>query len=310
MQITAPLQLISCGHPLDTSPAAFGSLTASDAHGEPTETLRQRLQSDGYLYLKGFYPRDDILTGRQTIIEELDSRRLVDRRFPLEQAVIDREHYVPSEATIESLSFLGQRPPLRDLLYGNPLRSFLNGLLDGPTRSFDFTWLRAVAQKGANPHCDIVYMGRGTDQLFTTWTPWGDIDLELGGLMVLEGSHQKSDRIQKYLQRDVDTYCENRPPSRNAKGNRHGWSWSGSLSNNPASLREKLGGRWLTNAFQAGDLMLFGMSLVHSSLDNHTDRFRLSSDTRHQRAHLAADPRWIGENPPGHSTASKQGRIC
>jgi hypothetical protein len=36
------------------------------------------------------------------------------------------------------------------------------------------------------------------------------------------------------------------------------------------------------------------------STTNRTDRVRLSSDTRHQRAAQRADERWVGEKPIGH----------
>lgn len=45
---------------------------------------------------------------------------------------------------------------------------------------------------GTAPHCDLVYMGRGTKNVFTMWVPYGEVPLELGGLMVLEQSHLKN----------------------------------------------------------------------------------------------------------------------
>ena len=53
-------------------------------------------------------------------------------------------------------------------------------------------------------------MGRGTTDLYTSWTPLGDIDRRLGGLIVLEGSHRLDDLKRTYGKTDVDTYCENR----------------------------------------------------------------------------------------------------
>jgi len=66
----------------------------------------------------------------------------------------------------------------------------------------------------------------------------------------------------------------------------------------------------LTTEWQAGDLITFKMNMVHGSLDNMTDRIRLSSDTRYQKASEPADERWIGPNPAGHTRAGKRGRIC
>jgi len=71
-----------------------------------------------------------------------------------------------------------------------------------------------------------------------------------------------------------------------------------------------VGGRWLTSQYRAGDLLVFSMYTVHASLDNHSDRIRLSSDTRYQLASEPIDERWIGEAPSAHGRASKRGRIC
>lgn len=51
---------------------------------------------------------------------------------------------------------------------------------------------------GTAPHCDIVYMGRGTQRLITNWIIYGDLTFDVGGLVVLEGSHKKSDKIRNY----------------------------------------------------------------------------------------------------------------
>src|SRR5665213_1695042 len=106
--------------------------------------------------------------------------------------------------------------------------------LGGKVRHFDFTWLRCISHGLGTPsHCDVVYMGRGTRKLYTAWVPLGDADFEMGGLMVLEGSH-KNERLQKtYGQRDVDAYCENRPED----GARTAFGSNGAFTANPNKIR-------------------------------------------------------------------------
>lgn len=60
---------------------------------------------------------------------------------------------------------------------------------------------------------------------------------------------------------------------------------------------EKLGFRRASAPFQAGDIMIFGMYLMHGSLDNMPARFRLSCDTRYQLADAEVDWRHMGEPP-------------
>ena len=38
-------------------------------------------------------------------------------------------------------------------------------------------------------HVDNVYMGRGTRNLYTMWTPFGDTTVEMGTLTVCEASN-------------------------------------------------------------------------------------------------------------------------
>ena len=77
------------------------------------------------------------------------------------------------------------------------------------------------------------------------------------------------------------------------------------------ALQQSLGGRWLTaEEYRLGDVVIFNMTLVHGSLDNSTDRIRLSTDTRYQLTSELADERWLGDKPAGHVAAMKRGRIC
>src|SRR5690606_21018693 len=132
-------------------------------------------------------------------------------------------------------------------------------LLGGPIRAFDHTWTRVMGPgAGTPPHCDSVYMGRGTQRVLTSWVPLGDIPLDLGGLVVMEGSHRHERLAAHYCKKDVDTYCANRlGPGQTPK------AWSGPardgwLSRDPARLRRGMKRRWLTaETFHAGDVVVF-----------------------------------------------------
>ena len=120
---------------------------------------------------------------------------------------------------------------------------------------------------------------------------------------------QRLERVRNtYGRLDVDSYCANHPNGEQfIEGTKR---WGGHLSKNAVRLREKLGGRWLTAEYRMGDLLTFGMFTVHASLDNQSDRVRISSDSRYQLASEPADHRWLGEAPIGHGLAGKRGRIC
>ena len=280
--LTRPLT--TQGHEIDRAPGAFGFLRSSMDVVDDGAALRERMQSDGYLYLPGYLNRDEVLSVRSGLLARVQVAGGLEPGTPTEAAIARRDrasYFMPDLAD--------DNPELMRLLYQGRMMAFYTRLLGGPVRHFDFTWMRAVAPgQGTAPHCDIVYMGRGTTNLFTAWTPLGDVSQEIGGLMVLENSH-KNDRLREtYGRKDADEYCANKVGTP-AEGASSAIGGAGAITFNPVRLRERLGGRWLTANFQAGDLLTFSMYTVHCSLDNHSDQIRLSSDTRYQLASEPAD---------------------
>jgi hypothetical protein len=304
--LTALPQLYSYGHALDMDDTKVGLLRDSSDAFDDVPELHRRFARDGYLYLKGCLDRDEVLGARGSLTERLAAAGVLDEKFPHIEGVckpgagyVFKPEITDGNVAVQTLLYSGRLPAFYEKFYGEGIRHY------------DFTWLRAIGPgKGTNPHCDLPYMGRGTHRHMTCWVPYGDISFELGGLMVLEGSHQRMDLLENYVYRDVDAFCENKPKeAQAAKAGK--WAFTGTLSHNPPIVREKFGGRWLTAEFRAGDFITFGMFLVHASLDNRTEnRLRISSDSRYQRASEPIDERWVGPNPPGHGTAGKKGRIC
>ena len=304
--LTALPQLYSFGHALDMADDKVGVLRDSCDAAEDVAELQRRFAEDGYLYLKGYLDRDEVLGARASLTERLAAAGVLDDNFPHTDAVCK-----PGSGYIFKPEITNNNPAIQKLLYSGRLTDFYRRYYGEEIRHYDFTWLRAIGPgKGTNPHCDLPYMGRGTHRHMTCWVPYGDISFELGGLMVLEGSHQRMDLLEHYIYRDVDAFCENKPKEADAaKAGK--WAFTGTLSHNPPVVRNKFGGRWLTTEFRAGDFITFGMFLVHASLDNRSaNQLRISSDARYQRASEPIDERWVGVNPPGHSTAGKRGRIC
>jgi len=306
MKTLSPIpQLHSYGHPLDMDEDKVGLLRdSSDAWSDPEE-LHRRLADEGYLYMKGCLDRDRVLEARASIVERM-----------VELGGLDPAHD-PMDAVLLPGKEFGFHPEFANneavqrLLYTGQLVEFYTRFFGEEIRHYDFTWLRAMGPgKGTNPHCDLPYMGRGTHQHMTCWLPYGDVSFQLGGLMILEGSHKRMDLLEHYVYRDVDSYCENKP-EQVKRAEDGGWTFTGTLSHNPPVVRNKFGGRWLTAEFQAGDFLTFGMFTVHAALDNRSNnRLRISTDSRYQRASEPIDERWVGINPPGHSKAGKRGRIC
>lgn len=287
---------------LDTSPEAFGELRRSRA---TDAGLAERLAEDGYLFLPGYLDREAVLAARADLLAGMAARGMLAESTDPADALPGPESH---GALLHELA--RDSVPLQEVLYGPRMLALYELLFGEPVRHFDYTWLRAVAPGGGTkPHMDNVFMNRGTARLLTAWTPLGDIDRTLGGVAVLAGSHRLEEIISTYAQRDVDLYCSNGEGAQD-KAAYESLLWDGVLTDDPRGFRAEHGLRWLTTDYRAGDLLTFPMYTAHGGLDNHADRYRISSDSRYQPASEPADPRWVGPNPSAHGSRSKQGVIC
>ncbi|RYG47724.1 phytanoyl-CoA dioxygenase [bacterium] len=300
-------RLTAGGVEIDTSPERFGWLRDSnDALGEVAE-LRRRMEEDGYLYLPGFLNRSDVQEVRRNLCDQLSEEGLLHPDRPREKAIARPGAAVAFRPDLANDG--PARPLLERTIYGERMMGFYGEFLGGEARHFDYTWLRVVAPgRGTYPHTDVVFMGRGTKNLYTAWVPLGDVPLEVGGLILIEGSHRDEEMRNGYSAHDVDTVCEvdgTRPMERS------GFSSGGSIGLDMAAVQQKIGGRLLTaKEFRMGDLLTFSIYTVHGSLDNGSDQIRMSSDSRYQLASDPVDERWVGDNPPGHGGNSVKGLIC
>jgi len=300
-------RLTSMKKHISTEPDVFGMLTDCTALLPNPSAMRAFMEAEGYLYLKGVLDTNTISAAHHIMAERLAARGQTDPAYPVDACIASPTSKVQF---MPDLSESNQ--PLHDVLYDGEMISIFETLLGAAVRHFDFTWVRAVApNRGTPPHMDIVYMGRGTKQLYTAWTPMCDIPITMGGLLVLERSHTHQRLNEGYGSKDVDEFCENKVgPEYSDMGGGGNIRAGGWLSDNPVKLRHALGGRWLTADYSAGDVLIFSVYTVHTSLDNASNRIRLSTDTRYQRADEPIDERWIGEHPIAHGKAGKRGKIC
>ncbi len=295
------------GRQLITAPTHFGPLRDSrELVGHPA-ALRARMAEDGYLYLPAMLDPARVAAARDSILAKLEAEGALHPDYPRAAGVIASGVHFTFRPDLAN-----GNAAVEQLLYTGVIMEFMQEFLGGPVLHYDFTWLRAKApgpNTATSPHCDIVFMSRGTKQLYTVWTPLSDISYDLGGLIVLENSHRRQDHLQEYWEFDVDTYCVN-----DTQDEAHErWAWGkggGAYSKDAIGVRQELGGRWLSAEYKAGDLLIFGMFTLHASLDNRTNRVRLSTDSRYQLAGEAVDERWIGAMPIAHGPDAKVGMIC
>ncbi len=248
------------------------------------EALRARMKEDGYLFIRGLHDKDQVLATRRRMLEKLAENGALDPKAPLMDAVINTAN--PRGKFFGGTNQLTTLPEFQELVKSQRLMNFFERFLGGPALTFDYKWLRVVSNGDfTGAHYDVVYMGRGTHNLYTTWTPIGDCTWDLAPLAVCSGSHK--DEFRKLH----DTYCKMDVDRDHVQG---------SFSDDPYEISEKFGGQWQTAEFKAGDALVFGMHTLHMSLKHTGKSYRISSDTRYQLAADPVDERWVGENPKAH----------
>ncbi|MXY99893.1 phytanoyl-CoA dioxygenase family protein [Candidatus Poribacteria bacterium] len=248
------------------------------------DALKERIAADGYLLIRGLHDKETVRTARHQILEKLAAKGMLAPETPLMDGIFNPDYPEPTSTGSMGNKTLTQLPAFKAVVEGAPVMDFFKRLLGGKARTFDFKWLRTAGPGSGSPiHCDIVFMGRGTQDLYSCWTPFGDVSLDMGPIVFCLGSNRFEKVRATYGQADVDRDMI-----------------EGHFSDDPLEIVEKFGGQWATTTFSAGDVIIFSMFLMHASLVNTSNKIRITADTRYQLASEPIDERWIGEKPKGH----------
>ena len=278
--------LFSNGVELDTSEERFGELRESNDILNDAEALRTRMEAEGYLFFRGLIDPDVVLEARREVLLKYAIVGEIDGiNHPVLDAIQSETSFIDKVNLRAFTESVRTGLAYQNVVLNEKLMAYLERLLGGAVHPYDFRWPRFVRPgEGCGFHYDGPYMNRGTDRVFTSWIPLGEVAKHEGALIILENSHKVDQLLDTYARKDAD---------------KDKISW---LSTNPRTLQEKFGGRWLTTDFRAGDVLSFGMHLLHGALDNCSPvrRCRLTSDTRYQKASEAIDDRWNGANPEAH----------
>jgi ectoine hydroxylase-related dioxygenase (phytanoyl-CoA dioxygenase family) len=256
--------------------------------------LRARFQDHGYVLLRNLIPQPAIRAARAEVLHVLREVGEVDGPAdnPVATGISRRAELHPDLGAF--WRNISESAALRQAVHHPALQAATAKLLNTETVPFDFVWLRAVTAGRSTPfHFDHPYMNRGSATPLTCWVPLGDVRIADGPIVLVDGSMGFDDLTDQYRGRDVDRES----------------GFSGSLPGNVIDLVKARGARFVTTDFSPGDVLVFGMFLLHGSLDNRATggRVRLSCDVRYQPASDARDDRWFGHPPKGHGNRSYGG---
>ncbi len=240
----------------------------------------QKLNEEGYIFLKGLLPRDLVLDVRERYFDRLDRSFFKDgdtRRGEFSGTVPPQDKAFgveghPAYEFVRSLAFraFADHPKLAataEMLMGSPAERI---------RRTPFRHFIPGTSKASRAHADGAYISNNAADVLTFWVPLGDCPVEAGGLVYLEGSHDLPELDETMRQEAPNDRPNDRRPVT------HDLKW----------IAEKTGHRWLIANYEAGDVVVHLASIIHASLDPVCDVMRLSTDIRFVRKGVACDPRW------------------
>jgi ectoine hydroxylase-related dioxygenase (phytanoyl-CoA dioxygenase family) len=282
--------LTSNGVVLDMSPRRLGDLMASDPQS-PMAELRAQYQRQGYLWLKGFFPREEILAFRAKFFSAFADLGLLEAGTDPQAGLYSGETVDARAANRVLMEFV--RTAAYEAFCLHPkLWTFYDAFLEGPSYLHKRKIIRYTTPGGGRAtgaHYDLIYLRSGTDRVCSSWIPLGDTPIEMGGLAYLEGSDALGRKMEaEFSERNKEL---SRAEQINAYNKNMGQGW---LTKDLPTLAEKADGRWLVADYEAGDMVIHSAYTIHAATDN-TDaqgRMRLSTDIRYQNVRDEIDARW------------------
>lgn len=285
--LATPLE--SNGIALSSEPHRLGWLTPTDP-AEPMERLRERYARDGYLWLKGILNKEEVLEFRRRYFERMREAGLIKEGTDPTLGIYSNEEDA-------ALVRKGSLEVVRWAAYEGfglapPIVQFYERFFEGPVYLHKRKIIRhkkPQVESCTPAHYDLVYLRGGTDKLCSSWIPIGDIPVEMGGLVYLEGSDAIGRQLEaEFNQKAKDLPDEERISAFNSYMNA-GW-----LGKDLAALAERFDTRWLMADYEVGDMVVHSAYMIHASTRN-TDvegRIRLSTDIRYQYIRDEIDVRW------------------
>ena len=256
LSIIAQMTTVQVG----TERRPFTPFAVSNDLVERPRELRARALQDGYVFCRGLLPEAPIMQVRRDISAILDAVGWLDAGTDPSDAISTQEarligtpEFNPIYDAIqklESFHTMAHHPALLQVAAG------LLGERGMPQPSIIARVLFPdKLEYTTPPHQDFILV-QGTPEVWTAWIPLGPCPVDLGGLAVLRGSHNRG---------ILPVHAE--------KG-------AGGLSVEAAWLD----GDWVSSPFETGDTLFFHSKTVHRGLPNLAgNRIRLSVDYRYQK---------------------------
>ena len=222
--------------------------------------LRQRFDTDGYVFIPGLLEPGLLLDLRRQIVDICaDCGWLKQDSDPMDAISWTAPKVEGEEAYFEVYDRIQRLQDFHALAHESAVLKLMRGLLGESAFPHPLSIARLVFPESKEwstpPHQDYVN-NQGTQDLYACWIPLSDCPRSLGSLAILEGSHRLGLQPVEY-----------------ALGAGHRQA---SLPAEAASME------WVAGDFKLGDVIAFHSLTIHRALPNDTDRMRISVDFRYQ----------------------------
>ena len=225
--------------------------------------LATRMRRDGYLFLRGLVPPDAIRTVQRQVAEIARADGWLRRDQPIEDAIADPAGFCidPEPTYLHTLRRINHLEDYHALKHHPALITLFERMLGGPILPHPRVLMRNIfparEEFTTKAHQDFPNV-QGTTEAFTAWMPLIDCPMQVGPLQVAAGSHTQG----------VFDF--------------HIGAGAGGIE-----IVDPLEGRWVSDDFAVGDVLIFHSMVVHKGVPNRSDKLRMSMDVRYQ---LASEP--------------------
>ncbi|KAH8893978.1 hypothetical protein GQ53DRAFT_860091 [Thozetella sp. PMI_491] len=305
----AHLSLESNFGPMDKDSIGYLQPTLAST---PIEIMRERFERDGYLFVKGLLKKEDVLACRRAYFEHMAPSGLLRPGTDAVEGIFsgaDSRKYLPpgnlrrlfglkddpqSDKYVELMISAHEAPFYLDFCQNTDLRAFITRF-NGWERPhmLQRTMLRAfVPNSELTPvHFDQMYLRAGPPTSLTAWVPIGDVSLEGGGLMYLDGSTD----IGRKTEEDFAAHAGNLTDEERVSAFNKNMNDGGFLSRDTVAYGREVQRKWLLAHYEAGDVIFHNPYMVHASCKNKDpeDKIRLATDLRFVDPEKPYDERWM-----------------
>jgi len=235
-------------------------------------SLRERIATDGYVFMRGLLDPVAVQAIGAKGLASLQAAGWTERG----QDPVTASPRQPIRA-IKMRDAFGDRgymaivadPAFNSLPFISPMAELMAQILGPNGFCYPLKLPRVVYPASLVPHQpgNFVHQDYNSVQdMFTCWTPLGDVPRTLGGLAIKPGS-QHTSRVRHRPLNDLEP-------------------------------------GWATTDYQAGDVLVFHCLTTHAALPNREGRMRFSAEYRWQLADQPA-PRRMVMGPQGHEIGSR-----